>query len=55
MMQTRSGVPAATIGIPRRYSHSPVEVFAPSDLENLVKIVTIAIKELGPGFTTTRV
>jgi len=55
MMQTRSGVPAATIGIPRRYSHSPVEVFADSDLENLVKIVTIAIKELSPGFTTKRV
>jgi endoglucanase len=55
MMQTRGGVPAATIGIPRRYSHSPVEVFAPSDLENLIKILTTAIEELGPNFTTTRV
>jgi putative aminopeptidase FrvX len=54
MMQTRGGVPAATIGIPRRYSHSPVEVFAPSDLENLVKILTIAIDELGPDFKTSR-
>ncbi|HIH89121.1 TPA: M42 family metallopeptidase [Candidatus Bathyarchaeota archaeon] len=54
MMQTRGGIPACTIGIPRRYSHSPVEVFAPSDLENLIKILTTAISELEPGFTTTR-
>ena len=54
MMQTRGGVPAATIGIPRRYSHSPVEVFAPSDLEKLIKILTTAIEELEPGFITTR-
>jgi endoglucanase len=54
LMQTRGGIPSATIGIPRRYSHSPVEVFAPSDLENLTKILTNAIKELKPGFKTTR-
>jgi endoglucanase len=55
MMQTRNGVPSAAIGIPRRYSHSPIEVFAYSDLENLVNIVTIAIKELSPSFTTMRI
>jgi endoglucanase len=55
MMQTRSGVPSAAIGIPRRYSHSPIEVFAYSDLENLVNIVTVAIKELSPSFTTMRI
>jgi putative aminopeptidase FrvX len=54
LMQTRGGIPACTIGIPRRYSHSPVEVFAPSDLENLVKILTTAIEELGPDFKTNR-
>jgi len=54
LMQTRGGVPAATIGIPRRYSHSPVEVFAPSDLENLTKILIAAIKGLKKGFKTTR-
>ena len=54
LMQTRGGIPSCTIGIPRRYSHSPVEVFAPSDLENLVKIVMIAIEELGPDFKTIR-
>ena len=55
MMQTRGGVPSATIGIPRRYSHSPVEVFAPSDLENLVKILKAAIEELDASFKTSRV
>jgi putative aminopeptidase FrvX len=55
MMQTRGGVPSATIGIPRRYSHSPVEVFAPSDLENLVEILKFAIEELDASFKTSRI
>ncbi len=54
MMQTRGGIPSATIGIPRRYSHSPVEVFSPKDLENLTKILTFAIQDLGPGFSNAR-
>ncbi len=55
MMQTRGGIPSATIGIPRRYSHSPVEVFSPQDLDNLIKIVTIAISGLDLDFTTIRI
>ena len=55
MMQTRGGIPSATIGIPRRYSHSPVEVFSTIDLKNLIKILTEAIQGLGPGFNLTRV
>jgi putative aminopeptidase FrvX len=54
MAQTRSGVPAATIGLPRRYSHSPVEVFALRDLENLVKILVAAVKRLEKGFSLRR-
>ncbi len=54
MAQTRSGVPAATIGLPRRYSHSPVEVFALRDLENLVKILVTAIRKLNKGFSLIR-
>ncbi len=46
MMQTGSGIPSCTIGIPRRYSHSPVEVFDPKDLHNLTKILTTAIQEI---------
>jgi endoglucanase len=49
MAQTRSGVPAATIGLPRRYSHSPVEVFDVRDLENLVRILVVALKRLDEG------
>ena len=54
MAQTRGGVPAATIGLPRRYSHSPVEVFALRDLENLVKILVAAVKRLEKGFSLIR-
>ena len=54
MAQTRGGVPAATIGLPRRYSHSPVEVFALRDLENLVKILVAAVKRLDEGFSLVR-
>ncbi len=54
MMQTRGGVPSATIGIPRRYSHSPVEVFDPRDAENLVKILVAALRGLDSGFSTVR-
>jgi len=54
MMQTRGGIPSATIGIPRRYSHSPIEVFDPRDAENLISILVSAIGDLDPGFTTVR-
>jgi len=54
MAQTRGGVPAATIGLPRRYSHSPVEVFALRDLENLVKILVVAVTRLEKGFSLNR-
>ncbi|MFA5869451.1 MAG: M20/M25/M40 family metallo-hydrolase [Candidatus Bathyarchaeia archaeon] len=55
MMQTRGGIPAATIGVPRRYSHSPVEVFSLSDFENLTKILKFAVEGLDASFTTARV
>jgi len=55
IMQTRGGIPSATIGIPRRYSHSPVEVFSLKDLENLTKILTIAIQDLNPDFSCARI
>lgn len=55
MAQTGNGVPAATIGLPRRYSHSPIEVFSLTDLENLVKILGAAIRRLDAGFSLHRV
>jgi len=52
--QTRGGIPSSTIGLPRRYSHSPVELFDLKDLENLVKILVAALKRLKPGFKLLR-
>jgi endoglucanase len=54
MAQTRGGIPAITVGVPRRYSHSPVELFDLNDLENLVKILVAALKTLEPGFKLLR-
>jgi len=54
MAQTRGGIPAITVGVPRRYSHSPVELFDLKDMENLVNILVTALKRLGPGFRLLR-
>lgn len=55
LAQTRSGLPTTTIGVPRRYSHSPVEVFDLNDLENLVKILVAGLKKIDGSFTLNRV
>ena len=55
MMQTRGGIPSASVGIPRRYSHSPVEVFDPKDLENLVRLISSAISDLGSEYKKNRI
>ena len=54
MAQTRGGVPAITVGVPRRYSHSPVELFDLKDMENLVEILVASLKALGAGFDLHR-
>ena len=53
--QTRGGIPSSTIGLPRRYSHSPVEAFDQKDLEGIVGILVAAIKSLDTGFNLHRV
>jgi len=55
MQQTRAGIAACTIGVPRRYSHSPVEVLSLEDLHNLTEIMTRAIEGLTRGFNTHRI
>jgi endoglucanase len=50
MMQSKSGIPAVTMGVPRRYSHTPVEVFDLKDLQNLVKILVSALKKIDKDF-----
>jgi endoglucanase len=55
MAQTRSGIPTTTVGIPRRYSHSPVELFDLKDMEALVKILVASLGKLTSGFNLSRV
>ncbi len=55
MQQTKAGLAACTIGVPRRYSHSPVEVLSLEDLHNLTEILTLAIEGLTRGFSTHRI
>jgi len=42
----KGGIPTATIGIPRRYSHSPAEVACIRDLENTIKLMVVALKRI---------
>jgi endoglucanase len=55
LQQTEQGVPAVAFSIPRRYSHSPVEVLSLDDLRNLVDTLIHAIGGLHRGFSTLRV
>ncbi|HUV34776.1 MAG TPA: M20/M25/M40 family metallo-hydrolase [Candidatus Desulfaltia sp.] len=55
LQQTRSGLPAVAFSVPRRYSHSPVEVLSMGDLHNLAEILTHALSGLRRGFSTLRV
>jgi endoglucanase len=54
MAQTQGGIPTTTVGVPRRYSHSPVETFDLKDMDNLVKILVAALRRLKPGFNLLR-
>jgi endoglucanase len=55
MQQTENGVPAVPFSIPRRYSHSPVELLSLDDLYNLTQILTWGLSELKTGFKLLRV
>jgi endoglucanase len=55
MQQTGQGLHACALAIPRRYSHSPVEVFSLNDLNNAIKILTKAITKLDSGFNFHRI
>ena len=55
MQQTRSGIPAAPFSIPRRYSHSPVELLSLDDLYHLTEILTRGLTDLDKSFKFLRV
>jgi putative aminopeptidase FrvX len=55
MMQTKSGIPAVPFSIPRRYSHSPVELLSLDDLYHLTEVLTFGLAELDKSFNFLRV
>jgi putative aminopeptidase FrvX len=55
MQQTKAGVAALAFSIPRRYSHSPVEVLSMDDLYNMTKILTNALEDLNSKFKIHRI
>jgi endoglucanase len=54
-METGAGVPSGVIGVPRRYSHSPVETVQVEDIANLIRILTAALRELDRDFSLARI
>ncbi|MBN2335836.1 M20/M25/M40 family metallo-hydrolase [Candidatus Bathyarchaeota archaeon] len=55
IQQTKAGIPACTAAIPRRYSHSPVELMSLDDLRSLTEMLTKAMIGLDSGFSTHRI
>ena len=55
MQQTEKGIPSVPFSIPRRYSHSPVELLSLEDLYNLTEILTKGLLELDQNFSLLRV
>jgi len=55
MAKSKGGIPTVAFGIPRKYSHSPVEVFNMNDLEGLVNTFIAALKSLDSNFKVNRV
>jgi len=55
MQQTKSGISTVPFSIPRRYSHSPVELLSLKDLYNLTEILTRGVSELTKEFKLLRV
>jgi len=46
----RSGIPTGEILIPRRYSHSPIEVASIRDIEDAVRLLTSVVKRIDGEF-----
>ncbi|MHA1300326.1 MAG: M42 family metallopeptidase [Candidatus Helarchaeota archaeon] len=43
---SRGGVPAASIGIPARYLHTPVELLSMKDVNNAIQLILHALKKI---------
>jgi len=44
---TRAGVPATTVAVPCRYIHSPASILNLNDLEDTVRLVAAALRQIG--------
>ena len=53
--QSGTGVPAAAIGIPRRYAHSPNEVVDLRDVQGAIEILTESITLFDSGYSLDRI
>ena len=45
----RGGIPTASLGLPNRYMHSPVEVIDLEDLENMARLIAAFCRSVEPG------
>ncbi len=47
---SRAGIPTGEVLIPRRYSHSPIEVASIKDIENAARLVSSSLKRIDSGW-----
>jgi endoglucanase len=45
----RGGIPTASLGLPNRYMHSPVEVIDLADLEAMARLLAAFCRSVAPG------
>lgn len=55
IQQSRQGIPACSLSIPRRYSHSPIEVVDLTDVQHLIDLLVATIAQIKSGFSLQRV
>lgn len=48
---TKGGIPTGNIGIPSRYSHTPVEIIALTDVQNTIALLVKAVEKLHEAFS----
>ena len=49
----QEGIPSALISLPLKYMHTTVEMIASSDLDNVIELMYLTLKEITPDFNTS--